>query len=98
MSWMTVIAPFIVGIIVVFVPGLLLAVALKMRGFDAFGIAPALSVAMVSISAMVAPMVGVDWALWVPFVFALLIAALGFAVNYATEKISGRRPLSLIHI
>lgn len=92
MSWMTVIAPFIVGIIVVFVPGLLLAVALKMRGFDAFGIAPALSVAMVSISAMVAPMVGVDWALWVPFVFALLIAALGFAVNYATEKISGRRP------
>lgn len=91
MSWLAITAPFLVGLLVVFIPGLMVAAALKMRGIDAFGIAPALSVAMVAISAIVAPMMGVRWALWVPFAFAALIALLGFLIQRGVDALGGRR-------
>lgn len=91
MSWLAITAPFLVGLLVVFIPGLMVAAALKMRGIDAFGIAPALSIAMVAISAIVAPMMGVGWALWVPFAFAALIALLGFLIQRGADALGGRR-------
>ena len=91
MSWLAITAPFLVGLLVVFIPGLMVAAALKMRGIDAFGIAPALSIAMVAISAIIAPMMGVRWALWVPFAFAALIALLGFLIQRGVDALGGRR-------
>lgn len=91
MSWMAVLLPLLLGTVCVFVPGLLVAFAMKLRGLDALSLAPALSLAMIAISAIIAPLVGVRWALWVPFAFALLAAILGFAINLMAEKLGSRR-------
>lgn len=91
MSWLAITVPFLVGLLVIFIPGLLLAVAMKMRGIDAVGIAPALSVALIAISAILAPMLGLGWRWWVPLIFSLLISALGFGIGLATAK-AGRSP------
>lgn len=90
MSWMAVLLPLLLGSVCVFVPGLLVACTMKLRGLDAVGLAPALSVAMIAISAMVAPMVGITWALWVPFAFALVVALLGFCINFLAERVGAR--------
>ncbi|MDO4916087.1 MAG: hypothetical protein Q3974_00520 [Rothia sp. (in: high G+C Gram-positive bacteria)] len=97
MSWMAILLPLLLGVVCVFVPGLLVACAMKLRGLDAVGLAPALSIAMIAISAMVAPMVGITWALWVPFAFALLMALLGFCINFLAERMGAdgvRHPVS----
>lgn len=88
MSWLPALLPFVVGILLVFVPGLLVTCAARLRGFDALAIAPAISTALMAVSAIAAPMVGVRWALWVPFALALIVAALGFAVVYGLQKAS----------
>lgn len=80
MDWSLAIVPFIVALALIFIPGMLIAVAAGQKGFDAVGIAPALSVAAISISAIIAPMVGLTWAAWIPLVFALLLAALAYGV------------------
>lgn len=84
--WMSAMLPVLLGLVIVFVPGLLVVLALRVKGFDAIALAPPVSVAMVSISAIVAPMLGISWGIWVPFAFALLIAALGFAVTFFLQK------------
>lgn len=83
--------PAVLCAVVIFLPGILVALASRLRGFDAFAAAPALSVAMISISAILAPMLGVGWSLWIPLVFALLVAALGFVLTWAAGRLGSRR-------
>lgn len=99
MSWLPAVAPFFVGLAIVFVPGLLIAVACRVRGFDALALAPALSVSVIALSAIVAPMVGISWALWVPFACAVVLGLLGFLLSFGLVKLGvfdapGRRRLS----
>lgn len=91
MSWLVTVVPLLLGMVIIFVPGLMVACSVKLRGLDAVGLAPALSIAMIAISAIIAPMVGVSWSLWVPFVFAVLIAVLGFVMSLISERVAGRR-------
>lgn len=87
MDWSLAIVPFIAALALIFIPGMLIAVAAGQKGFDAVGIAPALSVAAISISAIIAPMIGLTWAAWVPLVFALLLAALAYGVLTLLEQL-----------
>lgn len=80
MEWSLAVLPALVAITVLIVPGFLIALAAGQKGFDAFGISPALSVATVALSAMVAPLVGIGWSVWVPLVFAVLLAVLVYGV------------------
>lgn len=80
MSWFDIALPLAVGLCYLFVPGLLIAAAARLCGFEAFGLAPALSIAAITIGAIVTPMVGIRWALWVPFATALVIALLVFGI------------------
>ena len=75
MSWFEIAMPLLVGLIYLFVPGLLISAAARLRGFEAFGLAPALSVAAIMLGATVTPMLGIRWALWVPFASAVVLAA-----------------------
>ena len=75
MSWFEIAMPLLVGLIYLFVPGLLISAAARLRGFEAFGLAPALSVAAIMLGATVTPMLGIRWALWVPFASAGVLAA-----------------------
>lgn len=87
MSWLAILVPFLMGLLLLFVPGLLVTTAVRLRGFDAVAIAPPVSVAVLAVSAIIAPMVGVGWSLWVPLVFAVIVAALGFVVTFGLNKL-----------
>lgn len=76
MEWSLAVLPALIAIVVLIVPGFMVAVAAGQKGFDAFGVSPALSVTTVALSAIVAPLMGIGWSLWVPFVFALLLSVL----------------------
>lgn len=80
MEWSFVIAPAMVAVAIFVIPGLLVAVAAGQKGFEALGVAPAVSVAIVALSAMVAPKLGISWAIWVPFAAAAVIATLVLGV------------------
>ncbi|MDY6052251.1 MAG: DUF6541 family protein [Rothia sp. (in: high G+C Gram-positive bacteria)] len=74
MSWFEIAMPFTLGLLYLFIPGLLMATALRVRGFDAFALAPALSIGAIMIGAIVAPALGVTWGPLVPFIAALVLA------------------------
>ncbi|WP_326503791.1 DUF6541 family protein [Rothia nasimurium] len=95
---MSALLPALVGLLVVFVPGFLVTLALRIRGFDAFAIAPPVSIALIAVSAIIAPALGLAWALWIPFALAAVIALLGFLVQagfaaFDWEDIPGGRRL-----
>ncbi|WP_030013176.1 DUF6541 family protein [Curtobacterium sp. S6] len=87
MEWLSLIPGFLVCVTVLFVPGLLVTIAARMRGFDALALAPAVSVAIIAGSAMVAAKIGVGWALWVPLVAGLLVAVVVGAVLWGTRRL-----------
>lgn len=80
MDWSLALVPFTVALALILIPGLLIAIAAGQKGFDALGLAPALSVVTIAVSAIIAPLLGLRWAVWIPLVFALLLAALVYAI------------------
>lgn len=87
MEWLSLVPGFLVCVMVLFVPGLLVTIAARVRGFDAFALAPAVSVAIIAGSAMVAAKLGVGWALWVPLVTGLLVAVVVALVIWGMRRI-----------
>lgn len=92
MDWSLAIVPFIAALALIFIPGLIIAVAAGQKGFDAVGVAPALSVATIAVSAIAAPLAGLTWAVWVPLVFALLFAGLVYGILALSKRL---RPQAL---
>lgn len=60
-SWLQAIAPFIVALLILGVPGACVMAALRVRGFAALALAPAISVSIIAVSAVVAPMIHLPW-------------------------------------
>lgn len=87
MSWFDITVPFAMGLLYLFVPGFLIAVALRVRGFDAFALAPVLSIGAVMVGAIIAPVVGVTWGALVPFVAAVAIALLLGGLGLVVDKL-----------
>lgn len=86
MEWSLAIAPALVALAVLIIPGLLVTAAAGLKGFDALGAAPAVSVAVVALSAIAAPLVGVGWSPWVPLLFALICAAALYTVTALARR------------
>lgn len=85
--WMSAALPAFLGVLFIFVPGFLVAAALRVKGFDAVAIAPPISVALIALSAVLAPSLGWQWALWVPFAFAIALALVAFGLGFLGEKL-----------
>lgn len=85
--WMSVLLPALLGLVIIFIPGLLVVTAARVKGFDAFAISPAVSVALVSISAILAPMLGIKWALWVPYACAAVCALFVFLLIFSCDAL-----------
>ncbi|MDY3048293.1 MAG: DUF6541 family protein [Rothia sp. (in: high G+C Gram-positive bacteria)] len=81
MDWSLTLLPALVALAFLFLPGLLLALAAGQKGFEALGISPALSVALIALSAIGAPLLGLRWAPWIPFLTAGLLAALVYGLS-----------------
>ncbi|HHU39405.1 MAG TPA: hypothetical protein GXZ45_09035 [Propionibacterium sp.] len=82
MTWFALAPAVLVTCAVLFGAGVPLALTLRLRGFDAAAVAPALGVTVVAVSAVVAAPLGLRWSWWIPLLAAaLLTAALLVAVR-----------------
>ncbi|MDK1327185.1 hypothetical protein QNN98_05945 [Arthrobacter sp. zg-Y1143] len=65
MSWIPVLPVLLATAGLVLLPGFLVALALRFRGFSAFALAPAFSAAVVGVFGILADIVGIAWSVWV---------------------------------
>lgn len=86
--------PQILGAAVLLIsPGLLVALALRFRGFDALGLAPALSVGLIVATSTLTPFVNVAFGLIPVAAMALAVAAAGmFAARLRSARSDGQQP------
>lgn len=77
MTWLPLLIPATVTVLWLWVPGVLVGSALRLRPTVLWGLAPLFSIAMVALSAVLAPFLGVGWG---PAPAALLTLVLGAAL------------------
>ena len=58
--------PVLSVLAILVLPGAAVSAVLGLRGFTAVALTPALSVSIIAVSAVVAPVLGMDWGWWVP--------------------------------
>ncbi|HZU93467.1 MAG TPA: DUF6541 family protein [Microbacterium sp.] len=63
MSWFAALPAVVVTLILLFVPGLVVAFLLRQRGLRLFALAPALSVSLIVVASLAAPFVGIRWSI-----------------------------------
>lgn len=86
MDWPDALPALLIGLAVLLLPGLLVGLALKLRLFDAVAVAPLISITIISVSAVAAPMVGMSWSLLPVGVLTVLVAAAAFGVNLLRRR------------
>lgn len=91
MDWLSLTPALLLGAALLILPGLLIVCAVRVRGLDAVAAAPGVSVAVVAISAILAARLGIGWSLWVPFVFATVLALVLGAVQALVRRVQHRR-------
>lgn len=92
MSWWSVVPLVVVAIGLLFVPGALVAWASRARGMALLAMAPAITVSIVSVSALVAPLLNMEWSLLPVFVFTALISVVALAVTTWLTKTHASKP------
>ena len=65
MSWIPVLPVLLVTAALVVLPGFLVALALRFRGFSALALAPAFSAAVVGVFGIIGGIIGLEWSVWV---------------------------------
>jgi hypothetical protein len=68
------------------VPGLVLAFSMRARGFALFAVAPLFSVSLISVAAVVCPLIGVEWSVLPVLGLALLASAVAFFISRGTRR------------
>lgn len=80
-DWSVIVLPVVICSALVVLPGLFIAVGAGQKGFDALALSLPISVGVVGMSAIVAPLIGLEWSLAVPLMSGLLFALpVGLAV------------------
>ncbi|MGB3730961.1 DUF6541 family protein [Microbacterium sp.] len=87
MTWAAIFPALLVGAAILFVPGVLVGFSLRLRGFRLIAFSPAISVSLVAVSAVVAPIVGIRWGL-LPVVMLTVVST---AAGWAWAKFVGTR-------
>ncbi|WP_314213687.1 DUF6541 family protein [Pseudarthrobacter equi] len=86
MSWFDTVPQFVLAAALLFVPGLAVGAAARLRGFRIFALAPGISVSIVAIAAIVAPFAGVRWSLPPVLVITAILAGLAFVASVVVAK------------
>lgn len=84
MSWWSVSPLLLFALGLLFVPGAVIAWVSRVRGVALFAIAPAISVTVVAVSALAAPLVNTRWSLLPVLVLTVLIAVIALVVTRVT--------------
>jgi hypothetical protein len=91
-SWSALVPAFGTAVAVLLVPGLVVGVALGLRGVALLGSAPLLSVGTVGSAAVVAPMVGQTWGIVPVAGLTVLLALLAAAGSWLLHAVGWRPP------
>ncbi|WP_334146998.1 DUF6541 family protein [Microbacterium sp.] len=86
MSWVTIVPAVLVTGAVLFGPGIIVGALLRLRGLRLVALAPALSVSLIAVAALAAPIVGIRWGL-LPVAILTVIAAVA---AFFWSKYAGR--------
>ena len=86
MEWLTLALPMAWCLLLILVPGALVTLSVRMRGFDAVALAPAVSIALVAVSAMAAPMLGFRWSWWIPLAAGAVTAVVAGLIAWALRR------------
>lgn len=81
MSWFSVLPTALACLLLLFVPGTLLLLALGLRNPAFLAVAPVLTVMVVSVTAIVAPYLGIGWSILPVAAATILLAAVLFAIG-----------------
>lgn len=92
LDWVAQSGLFALAAAVVFVPGLLVGVGLRLRGMTLWATAPAISVGVLAVLALLFPFVSVRWGLLSAGIGVVVVAALAWLVTRALRPISPATP------
>ncbi|MCC9146461.1 MULTISPECIES: DUF6541 family protein [unclassified Arthrobacter] len=81
MDWLEAIPVILAAAAILFIPGLAVTLALRLRVFDAVALAPLVTITFISVGAMVASLAGISWSIAVPLAGAALVAVLALLVG-----------------
>ena len=70
-TWASLTIPLIVGALIILIPGLIVALAMRQRGVEALGLAAPISVGIFGVSAIFASKVGVRFSFLIPLAFGV---------------------------
>lgn len=86
MSWWSVIPIALAAIGLFFVPGALVAWASRVRGMALFAVAPAITVSIVAVAALIAPVANMRWSVTPVLILAILVSGVALAVSTRLVK------------
>lgn len=86
MTWWSTVPLAIVVSAVIFLPGLLVGLACRLRGMALFAISPLISVTLISVAAILAPFTGLKWSPLPVIGLAVLMALAAFFVVFFLKK------------
>ncbi|MEO5316148.1 hypothetical protein PV772_18870 [Pseudarthrobacter sp. CC12] len=78
MSWFDAVPQFLLAVVLLFIPGLAVAVAARLSGLRIFALAPGLSVSIIAMSAVAAPFLGLSWSLLPVLGTTVVVTAVAF--------------------
>jgi hypothetical protein len=81
LSWFDAAPQFVLGVALLFLPGLAVAAAARLRGLRAVAVAPGISVSLVAVSAIAAPFAGLSWSLLPVLGVTVVVAGIAFAAS-----------------
>lgn len=81
MSWFDAAPQFVLGVALLFLPGLAVAAAARLRGLRAAALAPGISVSILAVAAIAAPFAGLSWSLLPMLAMTFIVAGIAFAVS-----------------
>ncbi|TLM85650.1 hypothetical protein FDW83_04575 [Pseudarthrobacter sp. NamE2] len=88
MSWFDAVPQFVLGVGLLFLPGLAVAFAARLRGVPAVALAPGISLSIIAVSAIAAPFAGLSWSLLPVLALTFVVAALAFGASVLLARTS----------
>lgn len=87
MQWLDAVPTIFAATAVLMAPGILLAYAMRARGFAIFALAPLFSVSLISVTAVLCPFIGVPWSVLPVLALAGAASAVAFGISGLTRTI-----------
>lgn len=93
MSWSSTIPYVFEGLAILFIPGMLVAWSSKIRGVAAVALAPAITVSIVSVGAVIAPFANLQWSLVPVLLLTIAVAILALTVTrFLVPDVADKKP------